>query len=646
MSILNPPEREQYRIGKLVKKGIEGATEGLIDYFQKASNRKASKKAVMDQGERVFKSLQNTPANVKLSDAKKAIAKKENLSVSYVNDIDKFYREKAGGGSTKNAREEFGKAFSTATTMVKEKATGKSRRTEGQKRQKEIGGGDTLAAREKGLEYGTVAGVGGTALGIGGTLAVQEFLSGLSSSAETKVKENKSGSVTDITSGTMDAAFSKASKNPSTYVFMKSGMPHFKYKGKAIPFSLATEEDDVVLDMTPRTKKNLGSLFEALEGKNVDPKMDRTLDLDPEELIDLPGGGKIKVKDLAKLDRGMIKKIPKDFDEDDALLGLFGRIKSKKDIPTDAEMEREAKEKEKKKSRFNEGSLIGGQKEIDANDDGDITAEDFAILRDRKAEGSKVYPEEPKLDEKNKFISDKMKELINSGELKSLTLARIAAKQLAEKKFGPDRLLMSPERRGEMDKNIRRHMEMMKILEEREKKVDGGMPVDTYPNIPPEEMEEVMASQLPDDEMEEDYIKFVMDESLDDSEQDYLAEALTKDERLSDIMDKVITTASEFSGAGEVDGPGTGVSDSIPARLSDGEFVFTKKATDQLGADNLQRMMDDAERAYDGGLQQMNIGGMPRQEEEELEEGRFDMGKTDEEIKKLMIGANKMPSVQ
>ena len=176
---------------------------------------------------------------------------------------------------------------------------------------------------------------------------------------------------------------------------------------------------------------------------------------------------------------------------------------------------------------------------------------------------------------------------------------------------------------------------------------EGGMPVDTYPNIPPEEMEEALASQLPDDEMEEDYIKFVMDESLDDSEQDYLAEALTKDERLSDILDKVITTASEFSGAGEVEGPGTGVSDSVPARLSDGEFVFTKKATDQLGADNLQRMMDDAERAYDGGLQQLNVGGMPRQEEEEeLEKGRFDMSKTDEEIKKLMIGANKMPSVQ
>ena len=217
---------------------------------------------------------------------------------------------------------------------------------------------------------------------------------------------------------------------------------------------------------------------------------------------------------------------------------------------------------ELKRGKKNKGSLIGGQKEIDANDDGDITAEDFAILRDRKEE--------------------------------------------------------------------------------------GGMPVDTYPNIPEDEMAEAEASQLPDDEMEDNYIKFVMDESLNDEEQDYLAEALTKDDRLSDILDKVIVTAGEFSGAGEVDGPGTGVSDSIPARLSDGEFVFTKKATDQLGADNLQRMMDDAERAYDGGLQRMNLGGMATSDddEEELEGRKYDLSKTDEEIRKLMIGANKMPSVQ
>ena len=169
-----------------------------------------------------------------------------------------------------------------------------------------------------------------------------------------------------------------------------------------------------------------------------------------------------------------------------------------------------------------------------------------------------------------------------------------------------------------------------------------GMPVDTYPNIPEDEMDEALASQLPDDEMEDDYIKYVMDESLSDEEQDYLAGALQKDSRLEDILEKVMLTATEFSGAGEVDGPGTGVSDSIPARLSDGEFVFTKKATDQMGADNLQRMMDDAERAYDGGYQMKAVGGMMEDEDPE----NLGMSQTQEEIEKLMMGANRMPSLQ
>jgi hypothetical protein len=169
-----------------------------------------------------------------------------------------------------------------------------------------------------------------------------------------------------------------------------------------------------------------------------------------------------------------------------------------------------------------------------------------------------------------------------------------------------------------------------------------GMPVDTYDNIPPEEMEEAMASQLPDDEMEDSYTSYVMDESLDDEEQEYLATVLESDPRLSDILDKVITVASEFSGQGEVAGPGTGVSDSIPARLSDGEFVMTKKATDQLGADNLQVMMDDAERAYDGGYQMKAMGGV--MDEEDPADPM--MSKTKEEIEKLMMGANRMPSLQ
>ena len=163
------------------------------------------------------------------------------------------------------------------------------------------------------------------------------------------------------------------------------------------------------------------------------------------------------------------------------------------------------------------------------------------------------------------------------------------------------------------------------------------VPEDTYPNIPEDEMEEAVESQKPDGEMQEDYMGSVIAESLDTSEQEYLMKVLEGDEQLSAIFDKVLLTASEFSGAGEVEGPGTGVSDSIPARLSDGEFVMTKKATDQIGADELQTMMDEAEKAYDGGLMTRKANGGLLSKPDNFQ---------DEEIKKTMIGANRMPSVK
>ena len=90
----------------------------------------------------------------------------------------------------------------------------------------------------------------------------------------------------------------------------------------------------------------------------------------------------------------------------------------------------------------------------------------------------------------------------------------------------------------------------------------------------------------------------------------------------------------------------TGVSDSIPARLSDGEFVFTKKATDQMGADNLQQMMDDAERAYDGGMMRSpkKEGGMLMYKQKD--ENPLDYEKiAQDEIKKNMLRANRAPSL-
>ena len=218
----------------------------------------------------------------------------------------------------------------------------------------------------------------------------------------------------------------------------------------------------------------------------------------------------------------------------------------------------------------------------------------------------------------------------------------------------------SPEQQERIQQNFQQQTQnvdqevKMNVFKEKERstKAEGGsllvppemgiepeMPVDTFT---PEEQAMAEESQVPDDQMEDDYMGFVLDESLDETEQEYLMGALESDPRLSEIFDKVVTTASEFSGAGEVEGPGDGVSDSIPARLSDGEFVVTEEATSEIGADNLQTMMDDAERKASGGKVGLAEGGLlgnpygslttPQQEEEDL-------------VEQSMLGANQMPSL-
>lgn len=61
-------------------------------------------------------------------------------------------------------------------------------------------------------------------------------------------------------------------------------------------------------------------------------------------------------------------------------------------------------------------------------------------------------------------------------------------------------------------------------------------------------------------------------------------------------------SSGDHTGGGEVDGPGTGTSDSVPARLSDGEFVLTAKAVRgagggdrDIGAARLYDMMSELE---------------------------------------------------
>ena len=125
------------------------------------------------------------------------------------------------------------------------------------------------------------------------------------------------------------------------------------------------------------------------------------------------------------------------------------------------------------------------------------------------------------------------------------------------------------------------------------------------PGATHEEYESTMST---DDDMEDGYLDFILDEALEDEEETYLMEQLESNDKLSLIFDKVIDVATEFAGSGPVNGPGSGVSDSIPARLSDGEFVFTAKATEELGADNLEAIMREAEVQAEG-RQQAAIGG-------------------------------------
>ena len=125
---------------------------------------------------------------------------------------------------------------------------------------------------------------------------------------------------------------------------------------------------------------------------------------------------------------------------------------------------------------------------------------------------------------------------------------------------------------------------------------EGGSMDDQMLMVMTPPMESEMES---DDDMEDGYTRFIMEEALSEEEEDMLTSKLEQDEELSMLFDKIIDVAQEFAGSGPVEGPGSGVSDSIPARLSDGEFVFTAKAVEEIGEDSLMSMMKEAEAAAD-----------------------------------------------
>jgi len=133
-------------------------------------------------------------------------------------------------------------------------------------------------------------------------------------------------------------------------------------------------------------------------------------------------------------------------------------------------------------------------------------------------------------------------------------------------------------------------MEELKVEEEsllQPMGMDDEMPMDDEEDISDEDLEGMDA---------------IIDTSaLSDEEEQLLDEAVEMHPELEAIIPKLVAT--EFTDDGEVEGPGTGTSDSIPALLSDGEFVFTAKAVKNIGVDKLRKMMKQAEADYDAGIE-------------------------------------------
>lgn len=401
-------------------------------------------------------------------------------------------------------------------------------------------------------------------------------------------------------------------------------------------------------------------------------------------------------------------------------------------------------------------ALLGKQKDLDKNKDGEISGEDFAMLREQRMSGGLLdddmgrlaLAEGPKDDgnlrtmrmqqkamqmiqkstlddvaydqmiidmEENKDISGFRKPhsgfdmFLQNQDSKDMFLnllknrdkilerepmilgglAKAAAKQIS-KLFKPKRdtkkywdglrkdyLELTEDEKSSLSKKFYESMEENSKVKLSDKEFDmlmwnevgdGSTDYKPFYQMPEEyliekgfyrEQKAEGGEMLPDEQMEQNFVDFVMSEALSPEEKSMLEEQLEANPELSIMFDKVVETASEFTGAGPVEGPGTGTSDDIPARLSDGEFVFTAKAVEQIGADNLMQMMKDAEAAHDAGGEReaMQEGGMPSNTEKVeveytinrpadaavsgvtpllAEQEQEDM--MDEEIKKSMLG--------
>ena len=227
--------RENFRIG--------GLLQTVIKKLKPDEAEEVSTKA--DDIHNVIEESIN--AGAKKKDVFNAISDATGLKTSEIQAIERIYGREAGGGKAVNLAEDLRMTYKALTNP----------RTALQDVGANIGGPGTKtrATREAQGKYG----LAGTAAGL--TAGIPIGAAGISLLSSTDKLSTNSSDVTNITEGTMDEAFSLASRTPSKYVFMDNGVPKIMYKGKEVEYSMATEED-MLLDLVPRkTKKAMGSLL-------------------------------------------------------------------------------------------------------------------------------------------------------------------------------------------------------------------------------------------------------------------------------------------------------------------------------------------------------------------------------------------------
>jgi len=264
----------------------------------------------------------------------------------------------------------------------------------------------------------------------------------------------------------------------------------------------------------------------------------------------------------------------------------------------------------KKRTRFNKGGIMDRQ-EYSKGDEAIRLLRDIDLpdepLEEGPAEGD--IPGEAS----NKLIMDKINRLEKEKEATNNT--SLKAKLNNEIKSLESKVRVKAAEGGYMDENQIAEETPLALsiggsVENQRKEyqayAEGDIVEDESLLAPPGMEDDMMVAETDmemeaEDEMEDDmnYDSILDTSALSEEEETVLDEAIEMHPELEAILPKLVAT--EFTEDELVEGPGDGTSDSIPALLSDGEFVFTAKAVKNIGVDRLRKMMKSAEESYDAG---------------------------------------------